>query len=448
MNKVDGQNKVQILLDLFPSDLAIWDSVDFMSMVQVQTPVPITGYTVTRNADGTVSLTVEYAADIQGYDLTVSIDPTRANIPALSRAQLSSATFVVSPDDNEAAFFYDDSTYKTADIIAKASTGISVAAAAFTALALVSGKMIGVEMMAVVQISFFSLITLSQLNPCFAALASLRLINGYNSLSKSENYLQDTLTPTAPKGIFLYSRFTENFNFTLAIVVVPLLVALVSFILSKTALKDNEKVVNVAKKAVGEYTLMGILLGAYMIAVCSGLEILYGAKKSSDLIGKISIVECALLLALVAGYFVFLLLRPDFFGEFVDEFKKDRLSSKYYNFVLLERVINGCGLVLLLSVSMGAVLPMAMFLLTAGFVAVKSPHRDNYQKYRVLANMAISLAVEVVYLLYRMAAPEKRHSGMFLYLPFAVVGLLAVCVIYNSILIIYKAYHHFKNNGS
>ena len=185
MNKGDGQNKVQILLDLFPSDLAIWDSVDFMSMVQVQTPVPITGYTVTRNADGTVSLTVEYAADIQGYDLTVSIDPTRANIPALSRAQLSSATFVVSPDDNEAAFFYDDSTYKTADIIAKASTGISVAAAAFTALALVSGKMIGVEMMAVVQISFFSLITLSQLNPCFAALASLRLINGYNSLSKA-----------------------------------------------------------------------------------------------------------------------------------------------------------------------------------------------------------------------------------------------------------------------
>ena len=58
-------------------------------------------------------------------------------------------------------------------------------AAAFTALALVSGKMIGVEMMAVVQISFFSLITLSQLNPCFAALASLRLINGYNSLSKA-----------------------------------------------------------------------------------------------------------------------------------------------------------------------------------------------------------------------------------------------------------------------
>lgn len=214
--------------------------------------------------------------------------------------------------------------------------------------------------------------------------------------------------------------------------------ALVSFILSKTALKDNEKVVNVAKKAVGEYTLMGILLGGYMIAVCSGLEILYGAKKSSDLIGKISIVECALLLALVAGYFGVPAAATDFFGEFVDEFKKDRLSSKYYNFVLLERVINGCGLVLLLSVSMGAVLPMAMFLLTAGFVAVKSPHRDNYQKYRVLANVAISLTVEVVYLLYRMAAPEKRHSGMFLYLPFAVVGLLAVCVIYNTVAIIYN----------
>ena len=118
------------------------------------------------------------------------------------------------------------------------STGISAVAAVFCVLGLISGKMIGVEMMAVVQISFLSLITLSQVNPCFAALSSLKLVNGYNSLNQS-NYLEDPLTPTSPKGIFLYSRFTENFNFTLAIVLIPLLVGLVCFILSKTALKEN-----------------------------------------------------------------------------------------------------------------------------------------------------------------------------------------------------------------
>lgn len=223
------------MLDLFPSDLAIWDSVNFLDMVQIQSPVAITGYQVVRNTDGTVSITVEYAADIQGQPMDIKIDPTRANVRALSRASPSTTSLVVTPDDNEGAFFYDSSVYKMASIISTVCTGISALAAVFYVLALISGKMIGVEMMAVVQISFFSLVTLSQLNPCFAALSSLKLVNGYNSLNS--NHLKDPLTPTSPKGIFLFSRFAENFNFTAAIVLVPLLVALVSFILSKTALK-------------------------------------------------------------------------------------------------------------------------------------------------------------------------------------------------------------------
>jgi hypothetical protein len=40
-------------------------------------------------------------------------------------------------------------------------TAISAIAGVFFVLGLISGKMVGVEMMAVVQISFFSLVTLS-----------------------------------------------------------------------------------------------------------------------------------------------------------------------------------------------------------------------------------------------------------------------------------------------
>lgn len=60
--------------------------------------------------------------------------------------------------------------------------------------------------MAVVQITFFSLLTLASLNPCFAALTSLLFVNGYNNLNHS-NHLEDPLTPVSPKGIFLFSRF-------------------------------------------------------------------------------------------------------------------------------------------------------------------------------------------------------------------------------------------------
>lgn len=443
INKVDGQNKVEILLDLSPSDLSIWDNVNFMDMIQVQSPVPISGYTVTRNPDGTVNITIEYAADIQNQPIDIRIDPSKANIPALSRAAPTTTNLIVTPDDNEGAYFYDNSTYKMAGIISTLCTAISAMAGLFFLVGLISGKMVGVEMMAVVQISFFSLVTLSQLNPCFAALSSLKLVNGYNSLN--HNHLADQLTPTNPKGIFLFSRFTENFNFTAAIILVPLLVALVAFILSKTALKENERVVRVAKKAVGEYTLMGILFGGYLIAVSFALQVMYGMKNNSDFIGKVSLAECAVLLVMMVGYFAFLLLKPEFFGEFTEEFKKDRVSSKFYNFMLVERILVGSCLVFLLTANIGAVVPLSVFLLTGIFVAVRKPYRENYHSYRAVANMSIATAVEAVYLAYTLTAPENRNGTIFFYLPFIVCGLLIVCVLYNAVAIIYGIYKMCKN---
>ena len=59
---------------------------------------------------------------------------------------------------------------------------------------------------------------------------------------------------------------------------------------------------------------MGLLLGGYMVAVSSGLQFMYGLKKNDDLLGKVSIIECAVLLVMFIGYFVFLLLKPEFFG--------------------------------------------------------------------------------------------------------------------------------------
>ena len=60
--------------------------------------------------------------------------------------------------------------------------------------------------MAVLQITFFSLITLSQMNPCFSALSYLWLVNGYNSLN--HNNILDSLSPIQIKGIKMFSRFT------------------------------------------------------------------------------------------------------------------------------------------------------------------------------------------------------------------------------------------------
>jgi hypothetical protein len=100
-------------------------------------------------------------------------------------------------------------------------------------------------------------------------LANLQFINGYNKLGN--NYLDDPLTPIPPKGIFMFSRFADNLNLTLIILLIPLLVALIAFILSKTIMKENERVIKVAKKAVGEYFLTVLLFCGYLTGVSFGL---------------------------------------------------------------------------------------------------------------------------------------------------------------------------------
>jgi hypothetical protein len=278
-------------------------------MIQIDSPVPIAGYTVTRNADGTVSIVVDYAGDIQDQPISITVDPSRTNLLMFSRTDPTTTNLVVTPDDNEGAYFYDDKVYAMQGAVEKLATAIAFMSLAFFVVGIISGKMVGIEMMAVVQISFFSLVTLSQLNPCFAALSRLQFANGYNSLH-SGTHLQDKLTPIQPKGIQLFSRFAENFNFTLALVLVPALSALVCFVLSKTALKNNAKLNQLTKKLIGEYTFMGLMFGAYIIAVSFGLEVMYGMKNTADLIGKASLAECSILLLSLVAYFFFLIAKP------------------------------------------------------------------------------------------------------------------------------------------
>ncbi len=69
----------------------------------------------------------------------------------------------------------------------------------------------------------------------------------------------------------MFSRFADNLNLTLIILLIPLLVALIAFILSKTIMKENEKTIKVAKKAVGEYFLTVLLFFGYLTGVSFGL---------------------------------------------------------------------------------------------------------------------------------------------------------------------------------
>lgn len=108
-------------------------------------------------------------------------------------------------------------------------------------LGIFARKLIGLEMVAVVQISYLSLLALSSMSPCFRALSNIWFVNGFSYFSLSKGHLLDPHTPLPVKGIYLYSRLLENYNITFLLIIVPYLFSLVCLVLAKTAFKSDNK---------------------------------------------------------------------------------------------------------------------------------------------------------------------------------------------------------------
>jgi hypothetical protein len=46
--------------------MSFWSQVDFMNIIKIETAIPITGNFVTKNENGSISITFDYLANIQG----------------------------------------------------------------------------------------------------------------------------------------------------------------------------------------------------------------------------------------------------------------------------------------------------------------------------------------------------------------------------------------------
>ena len=82
-------------------------------------------------------------------------------------------------------------------------------------------------------------------------------------------------------------------------------------------------------------------------------------------------------------------------------------------------------------------------------VGVKRPYAKAYNNVRVIANMAVCVVVESIYIWYRTSQAETKHSSQISFvLPLVVCILLAITVAYNSIAIIYQIFIKFRSLAS
>lgn len=107
-------------------------------------------------------------------------------------------------------------------------------ALAMFVVSLFTAKSIGIEMIGVVQVAFIGLMTIVELPPMLSALSTMIQANGYNSAFDSASSKQTLPIPS----LEYHASLVHNLNYTLAILILPLVISLVLYIIIKTAKED------------------------------------------------------------------------------------------------------------------------------------------------------------------------------------------------------------------
>jgi beta-lactamase regulating signal transducer with metallopeptidase domain len=100
-------------------------------------------------------------------------------------------------------------------------------AAVFTA------KFIGVEMMGVIQAAFLGLMIMIHLQPMLATFSQMNYVSGINNLFDSSKMASASMLPNRLTALQYAALFTYNFNYTFILLVLPIIVGLILFIVSK-----------------------------------------------------------------------------------------------------------------------------------------------------------------------------------------------------------------------
>jgi hypothetical protein len=90
------------------------------------------------------------------------------------------------PANNQPAYFYSDSVYDLQSLLNNVGLGVSLLALLGFVLSILGPKLIGTEMIMVFQLTFLSLMDISDMNPTFEALKNLKITMGYSLFSDDQ----------------------------------------------------------------------------------------------------------------------------------------------------------------------------------------------------------------------------------------------------------------------
>lgn len=162
-------NEVDLTFALEPKGVTLFNNVNWTAVLQANGLGDNTSSVTYDSTTGLIHLNLNYSSNIDGLTLTLDLNLSSAG-PSFSLLDPAISTFNVVDDHNQMLDAFSGEEYSMATIVRYISTGLAVAGVLLFILGFVGGKLVGLEFVAIIQLTFLSLLTLHKLSPTFYAL--------------------------------------------------------------------------------------------------------------------------------------------------------------------------------------------------------------------------------------------------------------------------------------
>lgn len=226
-----------------------------------------------------------YTSTLQDENITLFFNPPPGD-PLFASTPTSSLTFVVDPDNNLAAVYNSPEVYANASMYEKLAMVVMYLSLLVFGAGVVVAKFIGVEMMGVIQVSYIGLMIVNYLNPVLAPFSKISFVNGFNDMFSTGS--ASGAMPNRITALNYYGELARNLNYTTFLLVLPLLVSLVLYLVSRFSKKPKEtrdQLYRYSQICLCEYGLTGCMFLLYQFVVSVFLFVIYNPGTSSSLFG-------------------------------------------------------------------------------------------------------------------------------------------------------------------
>jgi hypothetical protein len=223
----------------------------------------------------------------------------------------------------------------------------------------------------------------------------------------------------------LSAELYRNYNLAAVFILLPPFVGLVCKLLATKPLRKYRKILNIAVDfCIGELSFYGFMFSAYLLFDNLALTLSFnkGTASIGSLIGEVFALAVGVL------YFVLLEKKPGMFGEFKRRFLKDFVWEKYYNFLMVERLVVSLCLVLVSNTYAQLGVPILFFTVETFVILVWKPYTGRLEWLRPALNQSITILILGIYLASGIL-PAQSFIG--LNGPTIVVSLLSLSIAYN-----------------